>query len=145
MVTFHEPEEEYSFDRVNKKDIYTKIRVAVMFFVFVALVALIAKNDFDFDLLHSRTTILDNSCSPATSLVLRDDAEIRLVKAKNLLSLKMDQFQNVDGFARAYVTEEKDSRGKTIPVINVVYKSYSENNLHLGQDVCGFPLKVLYQ
>ena len=143
ILSFEEPGSEFELEKIRKTNLATRIRVAVLFAVFILLIVFIIKNDFRFSLQEETKTEL--LCSDKNKLNLGDYRELQIEKAHTVVQENEKVVDSLDGFLRMFVVEEPlGYQGRSIPVINIEIKKTFFGKSEVPEEMCGFKVHILY-
>ncbi|MDZ7611533.1 MAG: hypothetical protein U5L10_02110 [Candidatus Moranbacteria bacterium] len=142
-MQFEEPEDQYDFDEVKQKDVKTKIRVAVLFVVFLFLIFSIVQNDFNFSFVSGKD--YGFVCSPGNKLKRGDDDELETVKAKRVIESNLSKIEQIKGFEDAAVDYKKSYNGGKRPVVKIILNETAAKEKNLPEEICSFELKYEYE
>jgi hypothetical protein len=146
MIEFDEPEAKYDFEYSKEKSSKMKIRVATLFIIFLMVILMLVKNDFEFNFLKTSIAQVPGQCNPLYGYDPEDPHASSIQNAKYILSENLMEFGKVEGFSRAFVVEEEPEPGKKQPPeIRVEFDKIAGTEVSFPEELCGFRVLVVYK
>ncbi|MFO7807447.1 MAG: hypothetical protein R6V40_03440 [Candidatus Moraniibacteriota bacterium] len=142
-MQFQEPEDDYSFEGVKKTKTSTKIRIFILFLVFLLVIFIIIKNDFKLSFFSEDEKYdLGFKCSEENTLKDHDDDFLQKIKVKKAVKDNKKNFSHLDGFEGLEIAYKEKYNGSRIPYMKVFLNGDPESYKAFPEDVCNFDLKV---
>lgn len=143
-MRFREPGEEFELEKTEGTSLKTKIRIATLFFCFLGITFIIAKNNFSFA--FGKEENIEPICGPANTRQPNDDAEYSLEKSHRALETNEKYFKNLPGYIKGEALElPVGYKGSSKPVLRL---NFNENNVEhnkIPKEICGFEVEVYYK
>jgi hypothetical protein len=147
MIEFEEPEKGYIFEGLNITSSRPKVRVTVLFLLFIVIIGFFIKNDFNFDFLKISKAVANFECSTVDRFDSFDDKEMNFERAKKVLEKNKALLESEVEFKDARI-DSKDFEGNlkingNRPVINLYFSG--ETELQIPDMMCDFQVNVFYK
>jgi hypothetical protein len=148
MIEFEDSEEKYDFDDVDKKkDSKVKIRVATMFVIFLMIILMLAKNNFDFNFMKISLAQVPQKCDPSYSYNSQDHNSDWVKNAERVLKDNSSEFVKIEGFSNSYVVENEmgATEKKSPPEIVLEFDRIPKSGASIPQKLCGFKVTAVFK
>jgi hypothetical protein len=147
MIEFEEADAKYDFDETKGKSDKVKIRVITMFIIFLMVIFMLIKNDFNFNFLQTSLASVPQQCNPLYSYDPEDSQQSAVQNAKYILNENIMEFGRIEGFSNAFVVEGETAEieKKQIPEIRLEFNELAQAGKQIPQNLCGFKVSVVYK
>ena len=141
-----ENEVDCQLEKVAKKNIFVRLRLFFLFFVFLLLIFALAKNDYSLAF-FGKKDLLELTCGPKNTLdSSADDQETRGEKINRAIEINQEKFSTLVGFQKIYADQEPIGYQKhMVWVAKIIFSEEDEQQKKIPDQLCGFPLKILYK
>jgi hypothetical protein len=136
MLKFTEPEEEYKTEKCLKKNNQTKINL-LLFLIFLSGVLLFAVQT-DLVSYFEKKEIFEEICEERYEYIRVDEEQIKLEKARNVLSDNLESFKEMPGYQESSVRMEKNFHELTAPNIYIFFDGDYQENRIIPKSLCGY-------
>ena len=140
-----EDDNDYQLEKTTKRNIFTRLRVVVLFSFFLLLIFLLIKNDYS--LAFDKREQLELICGPRNTLDTSvDDLEARQEKIQLAIQANQKNFSSLNGFQKIYATQEPIGyQGRKVWMAKAVFSEENPQHKKIPDQLCGFQLVVLYK